>query len=79
MASGVSGFGVAGDSGNGQQELADTLTGLRAPTRGRIAIDGADLAGRDVPPFAGGGCAPSRPTVAAPACWPNSRSTRTTA
>ena len=44
-------YGIAGVGGNGQQELADTLTGLRAPTRGRIAIDGADLAGRDVPAF----------------------------
>ena len=44
-------YGIAGVGGNGQQELADALTGLRAPTRGRIAIDGADLAGRDVPAF----------------------------
>ena len=44
-------YGIAGVGGNGQQELADTLTGLRAPTSGRIAIDGADLAGRDVPAF----------------------------
>ena len=44
-------YGIAGVGGNGQQELADALTGLRAPTSGRIAIDGADLAGRDVPAF----------------------------
>ena len=44
-------YGIAGVGGNGQQELADTLTGLREPTSGRIAIDGADLAGRDVPAF----------------------------
>lgn len=44
-------YGIAGVGGNGQQELADALTGLRAPARGRIAIDGAELAGRDVPAF----------------------------
>ena len=47
----VRGGEIAGVGGNGQQELADALTGLRAPTSGRIAIDGADLAGRDVPAF----------------------------
>ncbi|MDE0203430.1 MAG: ABC transporter ATP-binding protein [Rhodospirillaceae bacterium] len=44
-------YGIAGVGGNGQQELADALTGLRAPTHGRIAIDGADLAGKAVPAF----------------------------
>ena len=44
-------YGIAGVGGNGQQELADALTGLRAPASGRITIDGADLAGKDVPAF----------------------------
>ncbi|MDD9993424.1 MAG: ATP-binding cassette domain-containing protein [Rhodospirillales bacterium] len=44
-------YGIAGVGGNGQQELADALTGLRAPTQGRIAIDGTDLAGKAVPAF----------------------------
>ena len=44
-------YGIAGVGGNGQQELVDALTGLRAPTHGRIAIDGADLAGKAVPAF----------------------------
>ena len=44
-------YGIAGVGGNGQQELADALTGLRAPNGGNIAIDGAELAGRDVPAF----------------------------
>ena len=44
-------YGIAGVGGNGQQELADALTGLRAPAHGRIAIDGAELAGRAVTAF----------------------------
>ena len=44
-------YGIAGVGGNGQQALADALTGLRTPSGGRIAVDGAELAGRDVPAF----------------------------
>ena len=44
-------YGIAGVGGNGQQELADALTGLRAPAHGCIAIDGAELAGRAVTAF----------------------------
>ncbi len=35
--------GVAGVSGNGQQQLADSLLGLRAPADGSIVLDGADV------------------------------------
>ena len=35
--------GIAGVSGNGQTELAEVLTGLRAIDAGRISIDGQDL------------------------------------
>jgi simple sugar transport system ATP-binding protein len=40
-------LGIAGVAGNGQDELVESLTGLRKPTSGRITIDGADVAGRD--------------------------------
>jgi general nucleoside transport system ATP-binding protein len=33
---------VAGVDGNGQRELADTIAGLRRPSRGRLVIDGID-------------------------------------
>ncbi len=36
-------FGVAGVDGNGQWELFETLTGLRRPALGRIAVDGKPL------------------------------------
>lgn len=35
--------GVAGVAGNGQVELAETIAGLRAPTTGRVLVDGADV------------------------------------
>ena len=37
--------GVAGVSGNGQKELAETLVGVRKPTSGSISVDGTDLTG----------------------------------
>jgi simple sugar transport system ATP-binding protein len=37
--------GVGGVQGNGQTELVEALTGLRAVESGRIAIDGQDLTG----------------------------------
>ena len=40
-------LGVAGVSGNGQTELVELLSGMRAPTRGSIAVDGVELAGAD--------------------------------
>src|SRR4029079_8632053 len=40
---------VAGVAGNGQRELAETITGLRPATRGRIAVRGKRLRGGDPP------------------------------
>ncbi len=36
-------FGIAGVSGNGQQELVETLAGLRDPQGGRIVLDGVEI------------------------------------
>ncbi len=36
-------FGIAGVAGNGQEELAETLLGLRSPNQGRILLDGCDI------------------------------------
>ncbi len=38
---------VAGVAGNGQRELAETISGLRAPTAGSIAVAGRKLRGGD--------------------------------
>ena len=38
-------LGIAGVSGNGQRELAETVTGLRKVTRGRIHLEGKDVTG----------------------------------
>jgi simple sugar transport system ATP-binding protein len=38
---------VAGVAGNGQRELAETITGLRAATRGRISVRGTRLRAGD--------------------------------
>jgi general nucleoside transport system ATP-binding protein len=38
---------VAGVAGNGQRELAETITGMRPPARGRIRVHGRDLRGGD--------------------------------
>src|SRR5574341_543821 len=38
-------LGVAGVSGNAQRELAEVITGLRKPTRGRVLIDDVDVTG----------------------------------
>jgi ABC-type uncharacterized transport system ATPase subunit len=38
-------LGIAGVSGNGQRELAETIAGLRKPTKGQILIDDADVTG----------------------------------
>ncbi|SFZ85431.1 nucleoside ABC transporter ATP-binding protein [Devosia enhydra] len=39
--------GIAGVDGNGQQELAEVLTGLRQPQSGTLMIDGTDVTGSD--------------------------------
>ncbi len=44
-------YGVAGVGGNGQQELADALMGMRSPLTGQITMDGADVAGKGVAAF----------------------------
>jgi simple sugar transport system ATP-binding protein len=36
-------FGIAGVSGNGQRELAEMLSGLRAPTKGRVSVNQQEL------------------------------------
>jgi len=38
-------LGVAGVAGNGQEELVEALTGLRAPTAGKVTLGGADVTG----------------------------------
>jgi general nucleoside transport system ATP-binding protein len=38
---------IAGVAGNGQRELAETITGMRAPARGEIVVDGQKLRGGD--------------------------------
>jgi ABC-type uncharacterized transport system ATPase subunit len=39
---------LAGVDGNGQQELVDAITGMRAPESGDVEIDGRDIAGKGV-------------------------------
>jgi simple sugar transport system ATP-binding protein len=39
---------IAGVDGNGQQELVEAITGLRAPTEGRITVAGQDITGKGV-------------------------------
>jgi len=41
-------FGIAGVSGNGQRELVESITGLRAVESGKIAIDGNDITNESV-------------------------------
>ncbi|RPJ25801.1 MAG: ABC transporter ATP-binding protein [Chloroflexi bacterium] len=38
-------LGIAGVSGNGQRELAETITGLRKITSGHVILEGQDVAG----------------------------------
>jgi general nucleoside transport system ATP-binding protein len=38
-------LGVAGVSGNGQRELAETITGLRKVTSGKVFLEGEDITG----------------------------------
>jgi simple sugar transport system ATP-binding protein len=46
--------GVAGIAGNGQSELAEAISGIRQPDRGRVMVGGQDVAGR--PPAFGRRC-----------------------
>jgi len=39
--------GIAGVSGNGQVDLAESLVGVRDPVGGSVTVDGRDLTGRD--------------------------------
>ena len=39
---------VAGVDGNGQQELVDAITGMRAPQSGAVVVDGQEIAGKGV-------------------------------
>jgi simple sugar transport system ATP-binding protein len=41
-------FGIAGVSGNGQRELVEAITGLRAVESGKIFIDGNDITNESV-------------------------------
>lgn len=49
--------GIAGVSGNGQSELIQCLTGLRAPTAGEILLNGKDVSGQSVGQIRRAGCA----------------------
>lgn len=40
--------GIAGVAGNGQRELAEVITGLRACTQGRVLVSGEDVANHPV-------------------------------
>lgn len=40
-------LGIAGVSGNGQRELAETITGLRKTTGGHVVLEGCDITGFD--------------------------------
>ncbi|MFE8146852.1 ABC transporter ATP-binding protein [Brenneria goodwinii] len=41
-------LGIAGVDGNGQSELAETITGLRQPSSGDISVRGESMLGHDV-------------------------------
>ena len=42
--------GIAGVAGNGQSELLETLSGMRAPTRGQIWLEGRELVAENAGP-----------------------------
>jgi ABC-type uncharacterized transport system ATPase subunit len=46
---------LAGVQGNGQEELVESLLGLRLPSSGSILIDGVDLAGQSIDDILGQG------------------------
>ncbi|HEY5435384.1 MAG TPA: ABC transporter ATP-binding protein [Candidatus Limnocylindrales bacterium] len=39
-------FGIAGVAGNGQDELVESIIGLRKPVAGTVSLDGVDVTGR---------------------------------
>ena len=41
-------LGIAGIEGNGQHEMSDIIIGLRAPTRGRVLLNGRDITNMDI-------------------------------
>jgi ABC-type uncharacterized transport system ATPase subunit len=45
-------LGIAGVAGNGQRELSQVLTGMRAPSSGAILIDGQPMTGANAAAFA---------------------------
>jgi len=47
--------GIAGVSGNGQRELGEAISGLRAPQRGSVQVDGVELAGKNASVARGAG------------------------
>ncbi|MBI5481597.1 MAG: ABC transporter ATP-binding protein, partial [Deltaproteobacteria bacterium] len=49
--------GIAGVGGNGQRELCEVVTGLRAPTAGTVVVAGQDLTGRPPRAFVDAGVA----------------------
>jgi simple sugar transport system ATP-binding protein len=49
--------GIAGVAGNGQRELAETITGMRPPTAGRVVVGGRPLRGGDAREAIGAGIA----------------------
>jgi simple sugar transport system ATP-binding protein len=44
-------LGIAGVGGNGQKELAEVLSGVRTPSKGKIDLDGANLIGKNPAEF----------------------------
>jgi simple sugar transport system ATP-binding protein len=48
-------LGIAGVGGNGQKELAETLSGVRQPTSGKILLRGQDLTGGSPAQFSSAG------------------------
>jgi simple sugar transport system ATP-binding protein len=48
-------LGIAGVSGNGQKELAETLCGVRSVTNGKILIEGQDVVGKEPSAFTAAG------------------------
>lgn len=50
-------LGIAGVQGNGQTELAEALTGLRATKSGQVTLDGKDITGKTPRPIIEAGLA----------------------
>jgi general nucleoside transport system ATP-binding protein len=44
-------FGIAGVAGNGQDELVESIVGLRRPTAGTVTLDGKDVTGHQPRPM----------------------------